>query len=265
MGKEIIKPTSPKDLGKNILNVGRSVLLSAAVIGGGLGFIDCTKKPSSSPQAPAGITDKAPQFPQGNDRPLQQQKKETPTPTKENSAPNIEKKKSFSKKPDELLRALLTNPISPNILPQGMSSGSISASEIDATGKAFKEIGAVNILIEDSVLTDVWKTPSRGVVFYGIFPDSSGAKSASEIIATHLKNGQALKDFPYPTKMYTTESSIGGVIYMANIVLIISMENVTVIASLTGLDARGTNTNLAQSRTISLGHAAIEHLKKVGQ
>lgn len=61
-----------------------------------------------------------------------------------------EGKISISKKPEELFKALLTSPIAPNILPQGMISRGISAGEIDATGKALKEIGAVNITIEDS-------------------------------------------------------------------------------------------------------------------
>ena len=181
------------------------------------------------------------------------------------SSASVEKKVSLSKKPEELFRALLTNSIAPNLLPQGMSSGGTSAGEIDATGKAFKQVGAVNILIQDSVSTDVWKTPGNGKVFYGIFPDSSTAKSVSELIGTHLGNGQVLKEFPYPTKIYTTESSIGGVIFSVTTVLVTSVENITVATSLTGSDARGANTNLVQARAISLGHAAIKHLEKVGK
>lgn len=169
--------------------------------------------------------------------------------------PAVEKKISLSKKPEELYRALLTSPISPNVLPQGMSSGGISAAEIDATGKALKQVGAVTIAIEDSVSQAVKGYPN-GVTFYGIFSDSSTSKSASEIIGTNLQNGRTLKDFPYPAKVYTTESFFGVVIKT----LVMSVENVTVAVSITGTD-----TDILESRVILLTQAAIEHLGKVGK
>lgn len=177
------------------------------------------------------------------------------TKSTEAPKPAVEKKISISKKPEDLFRLLLITQIRQDELPSGMSSGGISAGEIDATGKALKQIGAVTIKIEDSISTPARGTPNGGVV-YAIFPDSSGAKSASEVIGTHLGNGQVLKDFPYPTKIYTIENFFGVITR----VLITSAENVTVVATFTGTDS-----NLIQSRTIDLGHAAIEHLGKVGK
>lgn len=98
-----------------------------------------------------------------------------------------------------------------------------------------------------------------------IFPDSSAAKNASELLGTHLANGQVLKDFPYDTRIYITQSSIGGVTYSVNVVLVTTIQNITVATSLTGLNSRGVDPNLVQSRAIELAKTAIEHLGKVGK
>ena len=173
---------------------------------------------------------------------------------KQKSTSTTEKKISISKKPDELFKALLTNAVSSDVLPQGMSSGGISASEIDATGKALKQIGAVNISIEDSV-SSAMGLPNGGIS-YAIFPDASTAKSASELIGAHLQNGRDLKEFPYPAKVYTQSGFFGAV---AKVVLI-PVENVTVAVSFTGTDS-----GLLESRAISLSQAALKHLEKVGR
>ncbi len=197
----------------------------------------------------------------------------TPTPRREGSKltipttekPNVEKKISISKNPDALFKALLTSPIPGNILPERMILKGTSASPIDDTGQAPKQISDENIIIEDHIPTEVWQTPSRGGVSYLIFPDSSTARSASELLATHLGAGQVLEDFSYPTNIYAIQSSFMGVVYMANTVLVTSMGNVTMIISLTGTNAQGVDILLVRSRAISLGHAAIAHLEQVGK
>lgn len=178
----------------------------------------------------------------------------------ETPKPAVEKKISLSKKPDDLYRALLTNPISPNMLPPGMSSGGISAGEIDATGKALKQVGAVNILIKDPVFTVAKEFPN-GAISYVILPDASTAKNSSEVIGTHFGDGQVLKDFPYPTKIYNNVIGFAG----TTTVLVASVENVTVITFLTSYSFTDTDSDLMQSKVISLGYAAIEHLGKVGK
>lgn len=180
----------------------------------------------------------------------------TPKPT-EKKNPNAENKISISKKPEELFRALLTNPISSDVLPQGMTSGGISAGEIDATGKALKVVGTVNILIQDSV------SIANGNVSYVVFPESSGAKSASEVIGTHFGNGEALIDFPYPAKIYTNAKI--GFAGLPTTLIIVSVENVTIVTFLTNASFTDTNANLRQARSILLAQAVIKHLEKVGQ
>lgn len=139
--------------------------------------------------------------------------------------------------------------------PQGMSLKGISAGEIDATGKALKEVGAVNILIDDTAITASYGSISY--IGYGIFPDASTAKSASELIGTHFGNGEVLIDFPYPAKIYSTANIYG----IATTAIVVSVENVTLVTSLTGI----VDSYLAQSRSILLAQAAIKHLEKVGK
>ena len=181
------------------------------------------------------------------------------TTAKENPKSVVEKKISISKRPDELFKVLLTSPISPDILPQGMSSRGNSAAEIDETGKALKQVGAITIKIEDPASISAnsgLKGIANGGISYSIFPDSSTAKSASELIGTHLGDGKILKDFSYPAKVYTLNSFFGVV----SKIVLMSVENVTVVATFTGTDP-----GLLESRAISLSQAAIKHLEKVGK
>ncbi len=194
------------------------------------------------------------------------EKSVSPTPTAETKNPAVEKKISISKKPEDLFKVLLTSPISPDILPQGMSSRGVSAGEIDATGKALKQVGAVTIQIEDPISsicfqpnspsTCVKGTPNASI-FYGIFPDSSAAKSASELFGTHFGNGQALENFPYSAKIYAN----APIFSVAPItVIVVTVENVTLATTLSSTDS-----NVIRSRSILLTQAAIKHLEKVGK
>lgn len=97
MGTEIYKPTPPREeTGRKLSGARKFVFgsLAALVVIVPAVLDGCSKKPHPLPPTPVGTTGKAPQFPQGNDRPLQdQQKKEVPTttPTLKKEPPTLKK------------------------------------------------------------------------------------------------------------------------------------------------------------------------------
>lgn len=259
MGKEIIEQANPKDVGKKILDTGRAGLLVITIVGVGLGVIDCAKKPSPVSQAPAGISGSSPQFPSSNnDRPLQsQQKKETPTPIV------LIEKKSLSKTPEGLYRALVTAPLTKD-LPSGMSViGSPQAlSSSDIYNNMAKSFGgtAATPFSGGSVafnIDDDRSNPEKGLgkpnasVSFQVFTNNREATDSYNKNATRSEQVRPLKTFPYPALIEGPQyGQFTSSVYIESIVISVTI--------------RGSDMKIVEQRTMDLAQSAIKHVQNVG-
>ncbi|MCL5961597.1 MAG: hypothetical protein M1358_20175 [Chloroflexi bacterium] len=93
------------------------------------------------------------------------------------------------KNPQELLKALLTTPISADKLPQGVTVQGNSAGDPDATAKSFKAVGMVGIpftVASSRPPAYIGDNAGRidGAFGYLVFPSASDAKGMYDIMLT---------------------------------------------------------------------------------
>lgn len=268
MGKENPREGS-RNRFKQIVKTARNVGLAVTFVGGGLTTLDACKKPSPPSQAPTGISENAPQFPNANnDRPLQRQqsaKQEAPIPTLSEKTP--EGKISITKKPDQLFRALLSTAIEPNHLPSGMKAATYSAGTLDATSQALKAFGQANIGISDG--DTKFKGKAHGSLSFTIFPDAETAKVVYDMTINSTENKRVAENFSYPAASFSANAFMGVNAKISTTTL--AAENVLIVAMLYDIpnfSDQGFILAEAKSKeeeTIALAKAGLEHLQRVGR
>lgn len=169
--------------------------------------------------------------------------------------PVVENKVSISKKPEDLFRLLLTTAITPDELPTGMTARGNSVGNLDATMQTLKAVGQTNIVIEDSLSTPAKGMPNGGIG-YNIFPDSSNAKAAYNLIIAQGSSSRTFDYLNYPVTVSVIPTMFGQQITLVTALV----DNIAVTAALIN-----SNQITAETRSIELAKAAIGHLGRVGK
>lgn len=266
MGKEIVKSRIPDKPNKEISFKEKAVRTGLVPLTiATLALSGCSQEPTA-PQAPAGVSGNSSRFPNvNNDRPLQTPReppKPTPTQEKETQAlTKIFESKNFSKKPEDLYVDLLKTPISkniPNALHSEITINGYTTGQLDEVSKLLKAMGQVKITFSKN---NPW---GQGVISYTIFPDSSNAKNAYDIVANNFPISTRMPIVSYasayplfiatsnPTNSYANHATIGA-----------SVKNVLVTVQFSELSSRSASDT--SINPINLPEFAIGHLLTVGR
>lgn len=184
-------------------------------------------------------------------------KKETPTPVV------LIEKKSLSKTPEELYRALVSAPLTKD-LPSGMSvigsPQALSSSDIyNSVAKNFGQTavipfsgGSVAFNIDDDR-----SNPEKGLgkpnasVSFEVFTNNRETTDSYNKNATRSEQVRPLKTFPYPALIEGPQyDQFSSFVYIESIVISVTI--------------RGSDMKIVEQRTIDLAQSAIKHLQNVG-